>query len=488
MKRIKIFLYIVLVGIVFTLYSCSKLLDEPVYSQLAPENFLTTQSGIESVLDAAFGEGYISGYDSHSSRDIENWCTDIEWETGGGENRDATLMINFTWDASVDWMYSVMWARPYRAIRNANTVLDNVDAATLSDDQRTGYKAEARFIRALSYYHLYTWFGPTPLRKSLTDSLELSKATDAEMQSFIESELLAVIPDLPDPGKEKNYGRPNKGAAMGLLCKFYLNTKQWQKCADMAKEITAINVYNLYPDFEDLFKVENERNSEFILVDPQIAQGDGNNYINGAFPPSFAKDPVSGLTMQSNWNNWGAQYRLYDAFYNSFEQGDKRKNLILTSYVNSGGATVSLLNADNIRSFKYWPDPNAISNDHGNDIAEVRYADILLSEAESLNELNGPTQEAIDLINQVRERAGLPDLILSSFSSKESLKVHLLLERGWEFYTEVGIRREDQIRMGTFVSSAIARGHTNAKPTMVVFPIPQTAMDANPKLVQNDGY
>jgi hypothetical protein len=192
--------------------------------------------------------------------------------------------------------------------------------------------------------------------------------------------------------------------------------------------------------------------------------------------------------MQSNWNNWGAQYRLYDAFYNSFEQGDKRKNLILTSYVNSGGATVSLLNADNIRSFKYWPDPNAISNDHGNDIAEVRYADILLSEAESLNELNGPTQEAIDLINQVRERAGLPDLTLASFSSKESLRAHLLLERSWEFYTEAGIRREDQIRIGTFVSSAVARGHTNAKPTMVVFPIPQAAMDANPKLVQNDGY
>ena len=192
--------------------------------------------------------------------------------------------------------------------------------------------------------------------------------------------------------------------------------------------------------------------------------------------------------MQSNWNNWGAQYRLYDSFYNSFEPGDKRKNLILTSYINSGGSTVSLMNSNNTRSFKYWPDPNAISNDHGNDIAEIRYADILLAEAESLNELNGPTQEAIDLINQVRERAGLDDLMLSSFASKDALRAQLLMERGWEFYTEVGIRREDQIRMGTFISSAIARGHSNAKPTMVLFPIPQSAMDANPKLVQNAGY
>lgn len=90
---------------------------------------------------------------------------------------------------------------------------------------------------------------------------------------------------------------------MGLLCKFYLNTKQWQKWADMAKQITDLNYYKLYSNYTDLFKVENERNIEFMLVDPQISNG--NNYISGAFLTGFYKDPVSDLTMQSNWNNWG---------------------------------------------------------------------------------------------------------------------------------------------------------------------------------------
>ncbi|HEX5552983.1 MAG TPA: RagB/SusD family nutrient uptake outer membrane protein [Chitinophagaceae bacterium] len=488
MKYFQYILFIALLMSLFAMESCKKMLDEPVYSQLAPGNFLTTRDGIESVLNAAFSEAYFSGGFEHGVRNFGNQCTDIEWETGGGENRGAVQMINFTWDASLA-EFEVYWEREYRAIRNANEVLDHVGNVTsMTDQEKTLCSAEARFVRALSYAHLYDWFGPVPLRSSEADTLELSRATKDEVQSFIASELLAIIPELPDPGKEANYGRPNKGAAMALLCKFYLNTKQWQKCADMAQKIIGLNDYKLYPEYADLFKVENERNKEFILVDPQIPNGSGNWYINGAFPPGFYKDPVSGLTMQSNWNNWAAQYRLYDAFYNSFGPGDKRKSLIISRYINKAGDTVSLLNSNDTRSFKYWPDPNAISNNHGNDVPEIRFADILLSRAEALNEIEGPNQESIDLINEVRERAGLSDLLLSDFTSKDMLRNHLLKERGWEFYNERAIRRQDQIRMGTFISSAIARGHANAKPYMVLFPIPQQSMDSNPKLVQNSGY
>ena len=488
MRKIQATTYAGLILLLFAAPACQKILDEPLYSQLAPSNFLTTKDGIESVLYASFSEGFISGYRSHNVQDLENWCTDIDYQTGGGENRTATQMINFTWDPSLDWLFGSMWEQPYHCIRDANTVLDNIGKADIDTALKTLYRAEARFMRVLSYVHLYNWFGPVPLRKSTGDTLALSRATDEQMQDFIETELQAVMADLPDPGKELNYGRPNKGAAMALLCKFYLNNKQWQKCADMAQQIIQMQHYALYADYTQLFHVENERNREFILVDPQIADGMGNNYMNGAFPPNFQKDPKSGLSMQTNWNNWGAQYRLYDAFYHSFEPGDKRRELILTEYINSNGETVSLLNNDNTRSFKYWPDPNAISNDHGNDVPEIRYADILLSRAEALNEINGPNQQSLDLINQVRERADLEPLSLGAFSGKDALRSYLLKARAWEFYGEAGIRREDMIRMGTFISSAVARGHENAAAYREVFPIPQQAMDSNPRLKQNEGY
>ena len=136
-------------------------------------------------------------------------------------------------------------------------------------------------------------------------------------------------------------------------------------------------------------------------------------------------------------------------------------------------------------SGKYEFDPSAAGAAQGNDLPVVRYADILLSRAESLNELTGPTQEAIDLINLVRIRAGVVPLTVGSFT-KETLRNALLTEREWEFYSE-SKRREDQIRQGRFISGAKARGKV-AEPFHERFPIPLTEINANPKLQQNPGY
>lgn len=116
-----------------------------------------------------------------------------------------------------------------------------------------------------------------------------------------------------------------------------------------------------------------------------------------------------------------------------------------------------------------------------------RYAVVLLSRAEALNELNGPNQESVDLVNQIRNRAGLGSVNLSDFPSKEALLEQILNERKLEFWNE-GKRRRDLIRTNRFIKCAHDRGITNAKDTHVYFPIPQSAIDANPLLKQNDGY
>jgi len=197
---------------------------------------------------------------------------------------------------------------------------------------------------------------------------------------------------------------------------------------------------------------------------------------------------VSGLVYLNNWRNYAAQYSLRDAFFNSFAASDKRKETVLTSFINSSGQTVSLLtNTNDTRPLKFWPDPAAIDGGGGNDIPVIRYADILMSRAEALNELNGPNTESITLINQIRARAGLGDVLLANFALKDDLRDQIIKERSWEFYCE-GLRREDLIRTGKFISYALARGVTNAKPTHLLFPIPQPAMDSDSKLVQNPGY
>lgn len=489
MKNYKYY-FLAFLGITLSLQGCKKFLEEDLYSQLAPGNFLTTQEGLESVLFSS----YATTANMLTNNSIyvlgpEEFTTDIMIQSGDNVESTISQYINFQFHPALDFL-TTNWDPPYQSIRNANIVLENADQAKVSDAQKTLYKAESRFLRAVNYYKLYLFFGPVPLRTSTTQELQMAKATDAEMKTFIESELLAVQPDLPDPGKEVAYGRAHKAAVKGYLAKFYLNTKQWKKAADMCQEIIDLKRYKLFDTYVNLFKVENERNLEYIWVRPAKASTDrknANSWMNTSFPENFASDPKTGLTFKNTWVNWPNEFRLLDGFYNSFETGDLRKNLILSEYVDNTGKTISLLNNNNTRSFKYWPDPNATGASHGNDIPEIRYADILLARAEALNEMNGPNQESVDLINAVRKRANLGDKKLVDFVSKDALRDHILKERGWEFYSE-GQRRQDMIRMNKYISSAIDRGKASAEAKHVLFPIPEVAITANPKLKQNTGY
>lgn len=264
---------------------------------------------------------------------------------------------------------------------------------------------------------------------------------------------------------------------MGILAKFYLNTKQWQKTAEMAKKIMDLNKYFLVPKYKDVFALANEGNTEMLWVIPASPQA-GHNIVALTFPTDY---PLP----QPNMQVFAARTYFFDSFVNSFGAGDTRRDLIVTEYTNTSGKYTKLLGIDQSLSGKYEFDPNAAGAVQGNDIPVVRYADILLAWAEALNELNGPTQEAIDLINQVRNRAGAAPIQLSNFT-KETLRDHILQEREWEFYSEMK-RREDLIRHDKFISTAKAKGK-NAQSFHVLYPFPITELNANANLKQNTGY
>ena len=246
---------------------------------------------------------------------------------------------------------------------------------------------------------------------------------------------------------------------------------------------------------EGLFNINNEGNSELIFVFESLNTGPTWNYTPHAYPVGYPTGQV----------NYGAQFQLWRWFVNSFHPDDRRAleydpdngkfGWILKSFINKGGTPVDLMNDEIIpgieklypRSFKFTPDPNALGAGHGNDMPILRYAEVLIGRAEALNEMQGPNQESIDLLNEIRARAEAPLYNLADFPTKESLRDQILVERGWEFFTE-GHRRWDLIRHGKYISSAQERGKTLAQPHHVLFPIPQTELDANPALQQNPGY
>ncbi len=469
--------------------ACEKTLDVTPPGEFAPGNVLTTDKGIRSVLFSS----YSFMQNPTPSRYLINnseVTTDVGFNSGGAENLALQQLINFTWDASLGTFQADVWAPCYRAVRDANIVLENIEGVNTGDDNKKLYTAEARYLRAYAYEMLYKWFGPVPLRTSSDADPALARATDAEMTAFIESELQAAIADLPDPGKEEAFARANKGAAWATLAKHYLNTRQWQKAADACQSVMNFNYYELFPAYDKMFRVENEGNKEMIVVQPCRNEVNfGNWYSAGSLPPGFkTSSQVPEFVWTTSMANFATQYRMRSDFALSMDTtNDKRAILLLRHYFNTAGAQVNLLSTpDNVRSLKYW-DNATVGNHSGNDVPVIRYADILLSRAEALNEIGGPTQEALDLINLVRSRAGISPLTLAEATSTAVLRDLILQERAWEFYSE-GLRREDLLRQDKFISMAIERGVTVASDKHKLFPIPQAEIDANPACTQNNGY
>lgn len=463
--------------------SCKKFLDEEVYTQYDPKSFLQNEQGVIAVLNAAYNNMQVTSNMRELMYTLNEFPGDNMWEWGGSFANTAILYMSFNWDPQEGSLRGA-WQNFYVSIRNANSLLDNIDnVKSISQDKVKKYRAEARFIRAVDYYSLWQLFGPVPLIAT-TDSLSLQprRATDDEFNTFVTTEFQAAASDLPT--SQALYGKATKGAALALLGEYYLNSHQWQLAADLNKQVMNLNLYGLYTgDIANQFAVQNEQNKSVVFTSPALTTLHGNLYMPHAFPPNY---PI-----QSNWINYGAQFCVYNNWVQTYNSNDKRLAWFLFNYTDVNGKYHNLLDASDVgkavRCFKYVPDPNAISENNGNDVPVIRYEEVLLNRSEALNEFNGPNQESVDLLNQIRQRAGVSVYNLSDFSSKVALRDALLKERAWEFVAE-GKRRMDLIRQGKLILNAQARGVTNAKDYMTRFPIPLNEISANPNLEQNKGY
>ena len=461
----------------FSFFSCDSMLEEEVFSELTPETFLTTEKGINSVLNSAYSAGQLQSFDAYIAYLYLSGLTSGEiWNIGGSIEAWFSPLSNFAWNSN--HRYSLgLWAESYRAIRDANLVLDNLEMGDFSTEYKAKVSAEARFIRAWSYRNLYINFGAIPLYITSDSEIiqaSIPRASNDKVEDFIISELNASITDLP---LNAAIGRATKSAAMGLLCKFYLNTKHWQESANMAQKIMDMGVNALEEDYNEVFSLTNEGNPEILWALASVAPAQGRAINALVVAPGFPALPTQQI--------FGARTYLFDDFVRLFEAEDTRDDRLVKSYTSNGGQFFQLFGNDFTFPLKYEFDPSQVGPIQGNDIPIVRFSDILLSRAEALNQINGPTQESIDLINEVRSRANATEITLAGYS-QESLRDFILQERKLEFWFE-GKTREDLLRHDLFISDAIARGK-NAQPYHVLFPIPQIDIDASPEIEQNPGY
>jgi hypothetical protein len=470
-------------GALLGLTSCGDLLKPKTYSTLGPSNFYKSATDADALIRGI--------YAMVTRRDMErdlltfsDMPSGVMFEQGGSINSFIGPTQNFEWNAS-NVRLEVLWQQYYAGIYRANLVLDKVPGIDMDQDQKTEILAEAQYMRAFFYYYLHDLFGPVPIIKTSKTSASArpKRPDDTTFDNFIIGDFKASSANLPE--KPVQYGRATRGAATGFLCKYYLRKKQWSKAAAAAKQVIDSGTYALVTGPRTkLFAPDNQVNSEFMFVNEypngsQLTNAFGNTYLSHALPPEFKFTKFPAII------DFEAQIKMRSKFLKLFEKDDQRRAAFLFEYTNTNNELVHL-GHDDVRSFKYPLDPAETGSVTSIDSPLLRYADMLLSRAEALNEQNGPSQEAVNLVNQIRSAAGVSDITIAEYPSKKALRNFILDERAREFHTEFK-RRQDLLRHGLFIKNAQERG-LPAKDFQVLYPIPQQEIDRNENLEQNSGY
>lgn len=560
MKKINIIIAAVLAtGMV----SCADQLDVTNPNNQTTYDFGNTESDLQEALVACYNrirlEGTFArvGYTMDAVRGDEVWNSSQQWYLPYDNlNSNGQIEIGDQW----------IWRDNYHVVNRCNFVLSKVGSASMSESKRAEIKGQALFLRALAYYELATYYQNVPLYTDYADysSLETMYASNSSQDKVfdqIEADLKEAITLLPtrDKGGEWAKGRATSGSAAGYLARALMFRHKYEEAYGYLKEIIKgdYGTYGLVADYGDNFKegpqYENNKESLFEVQFMDYGTGGADEEWT---PVNISSNASQGHAVESNYGSqalgsWGdlaispwlynlfkaerctdntldprlywtavtyePEYSVYTgAITAAYPNGDPRSNVVYQNEItatplsNNGHGGIPIAKFTNARNNIY---STIVTGLHcGINLRLMRYSDVLLRAAECENELNGPTQQAIDYINEVRRRVALKDLKLSDFNTKEKLFEQIAnVERPKEFGCENG-RGIDLIRWGFFYDadrleqirqhSAYMRNGTAStdeltletaddyslryyEPGHEYFPIFQNTLDANPNLTGN---
>lgn len=454
------------------------------------------------------GNGDIAGVDEGASSYIRAYFVHQELTTDEAiiAWNDQTIkdFHEQDWGAN-DIFIQGMYSRIFYQIVLANELIRN--GAGNADATIQAYVAEARFLRALSYFHALDLFGNVPF---ITEADEIGaflppQTTPSALFEYIETELKDIESAMP-AARSNEYGRADRAAAWMLLAKLYLNAEVYTGTERNTDALTYINQvinagYSLHDNYDELFMADNDTRvaSEVIFAVPF----DGVRTQTWGGTTFLIKAAIGGSMVAADYGvdgGWGG-VRTTSALVNKFDDPsgatDTRANFFTTNQ-NLEIEDVSLFN-DGYAVTKFT-NKTSTGADGSNlahpdtDFPMFRLADVYLMYAEAVlrGGTGGDATTALGYINALRERAyGNTD---GNITAGDLTLDFILDERARELHWECH-RRTDLIRFGRFtdtdqvwpwkggVSAGVA---TDTK--FNIFPIPASDIAANPNLVQNTGY
>jgi len=453
-------------------------------------------------IDAGFGQ-YLRGYWQLQELPTEEAV--IGWGDAG-----LPELVTTQW-ASSNQFVTAMYYRIYFQIALANEFLRETTEEALTPRGHQDlpdipqYRAEARFLRAMSYWHGLDLFGNIPIvtEDYVAGSPPPDQATRVEVFDFVESELTAIRSELPAVGAAE-YGRVDQGAVAMVLAKLFLNAEVYgagNRYSDALAEASIViaGPYSLDDHSQDMFLADNHTSPEFIFAVPL----DGLHTQTWGGTTFIAHAAVGGSMTPADYGlDWGwGGLRVTPEFVSLYEGGaggpDGRADIFYTDGQNLQVNSIGSFN-DGYAYPKYSNMTSAgVAGSHpthtDTDYPLFRLADAYLIYAEAhLRGGGGVAGTALNYVNAIRQRAyGDPS---GNITAGEMTLDFILDERGRELAWE-GHRRNDLVRYGLFTGGSYLwswKGNTQtgtATPdTRDLYPIPANELVANPNLVQNPGY
>lgn len=495
----KIFLAAVSIIMAGALCSCSDFLDK------SPKNTVDPSATVDDDVAVSMANACYRTLQSSNMYNQRLWTLDIVAGNsivgaGGGDDGLETVQAsNFT-TQSDNGMALYMWRSPWVGIGQCNILIQALEGKDLAPGSiQARSLGEALFLRAHYYYVLVRLYGGVPLRLkpfNPGESTDIARASadDVYKQIIADTEKAATLLPAKSEYSDDELGRATKDAAYTMLADIYLtlapdHNEYYNNVVTLCNQVTALGYDLTQCNYEDNFDatINNGKESIFEVQYSGNTEYDfwGNNPQSSWLSTFMGPRNSDFVAGSYGWN------QPTEEFMSQYEDGDKRKDLTVLyegcpDFDGKAYKSSYSITGYNVRKFLV---PKSISPEYNTNPANFvvyRYADVLLMKAEALNEL-GQTAAAAEPLNIVRRRAGLPAV---SGLSQADMREKIIHERRIELAFE-GHRWFDMIRINhgeyaiRFLKSI---GKSRVTKDRLLFPIPQTEMDANQLMTQNPGY
>lgn len=486
--------------------SCKKFLDENPPSAYTPDNYYKTLAQAQNAVNgiyASVGTIYSQGgnFDDLSLLLLEMPTGQANTDISQSTNNQELLRLS---TSSANLYVRQWWRTCYQGINAANLAIANISAMSataLTATQKSQLIGQAQFLRAWFYFNLVRIYGDVPLLTAPTSSVESAQVPRNPVKDVYEK---LIVPDLLSAEQSglpitDNTGRVSLGAIKGLLAKVYetmagyplQQADKYALAKQKALEVISSNQFTFYSNYDQFRDPVNDNKMENIFMAQYASTTLANPMFNYTLP-LFAG--VSGA-------NGGTGALTPDlTFYKSFTPSDKRgkENQYFYSHYASQATGADIQFSTGQHIFKYFNNVSYTANaPSGKCYSLIRLTDIMLLYAEAQNEADGtPDANSYTYLNQIRTRAGLLPLAgLTQTQFREAVwreRNHELCYENITWFDMVRTRMAYDTKNDKFVALV---GYTFPYGSNItfatknlLFPLPQSEIQANPKLTQNAGY